>query len=247
MKTNEREEQIIALLRETGFISVRELAARLYVSPSSIRRDLTRLEALGIVKRNYGGVVAAGGTPASPPVAMREEINKAAKRAVAKKASLLLRDNVSVLLDDSTSAAAMVEHLAQRQGVTLFTNNIETALRATECGIRTYLLGGALPSDSATVTVGKFALDMLDSLRVDLCFFSVSALSPEGELFDSTEAHNTLRRKMLSRAGVRVLLCDGSKFSRTALYRVAALADVDYICTDVPLSEDVPVGKAKVL
>lgn len=247
MKTNEREEQIIALLREKGFISVQELAARLYVSPSSIRRDLTRLEALGIVKRNYGGVVAAGGNPTSPPVAMREEINKAAKRAIAKKASLLLRDNASVLLDDSTSAAAMVEFLAQRQGITMFTNNIETALRATERGVRTYLLGGALPPDSATVTVGKFALDMLDSLRVDLCFFSVSALSPEGELFDSTEAHNILRRRMLSRADVRVLLCDSSKFLRTSLYRSASLSDVDYVCADAPLPKDIPTGKAKIL
>lgn len=247
MKTNEREEQIIALLREKGFISVQELAARLYVSPSSIRRDLTRLEALGIAKRNYGGVVAAGGNPTSPPVAIREEINKAAKRAIAKKASVLLRDNLSVLLDDSTSAAAMVEFLAQRQGITLFTNNIETALHATERGICTYLLGGALPSDSATVTVGKFALDMLDSLRADICFFSTSALSPEGELLDSTEAHNLLRRRMLARADVRVLLCDGSKFSRTSLYRSACLSDVDYVCTDTPLPEGVPIGKAKIL
>ncbi len=247
MKTNEREEQIISLLREQSFISVQELAARLYVSPSSIRRDLSRLESLGIVKRNYGGVVAAGGNPTAPPVAMRSEVNKAAKRAIAKKASLLLRDDCSVLLDDSTTAAAMVEFIAQRSGITLFTNNIETALCATERGIRTYLLGGALPRDSATVTVGKFALDMLDTLHTDLCFFSTSALSAKGELFDSTEAHNLLRRRMLARASTRVLLCDGSKFARTSLYRSACLSDLDYICTDTPLPEEIPTGKAIIL
>lgn len=247
MKTNEREEQIISLLREQSFISVQELAARLYVSPSSIRRDLTRLESLGIVKRNYGGVVAAGGNPTAPPVAMRSEVNKAAKRIIAKKASVLLRNNASVLLDDSTTAAAMIEYIAQYRGISLFTNNVETALSATEQGICTYLLGGALPRDSATVTVGKFALDMLDNLHADLCFFSTSALSPEGELFDSTEAHNLLRRKMLTRAGVNVLLCDSSKFSRTSLYRSTCLANVDYICTDAPLPEGVPTGKAKIL
>ena len=181
------------------------------------------------------------------PIAMRSEINKAAKRAIAKKASILLRDDMSVLLDDSTTAAAMIEHLAERRGISLFTNNVETALAATERGITTYLLGGALPSDSATVTVGKFALDMLRSIHADICFFSASALSEQGELFDSTESHNMLRREMLARSTVRVFLCDGSKFLRTSLYRSASLEEVEYICTDVALPPQIPVGRAKVL
>ncbi|MBQ8356914.1 MAG: DeoR/GlpR transcriptional regulator [Clostridia bacterium] len=247
MKTNEREQQIITLLRERSFISVQELAALLFTSPSSIRRDLTRLEALGVVKRNYGGVVAAGGNPTAPPIAIRSEINRSAKRAIAKKASILLRDDQSILLDDSTTAAAMVEFIGERKGMTVFTNNIETANLSTEKGIRTYLLGGALPADSATVTTGKFALDMLRSIHTDLCFFSGSALSDAGEIFDSTESHNLLRREMLCRASVRCFLCDSSKFSRTSLYRSTTLCDIDYICTDAPLPDGISTGKAKCL
>lgn len=247
MKTNEREQQIISLLRERGFISVQELSTLLFASPSSIRRDLTRLEALGVVRRNYGGVVAAGGNPTAPPVAIRSEVNKTAKRAIAKKASILLRDDLSVLLDDSTTAAAMVEFLAPFKGISLFTNNLETAAAATERGICTYLLGGALPSDSATVTVGRFALDMLRTIHVDLCFFSTSALSKSGDLFDSTEAHNLLRREMLSRASKTVLLCDSSKFLRTSLYFSVNIKDVDYICSDAPLPKSIQPGKAILL
>ena len=247
MRTNEREEQIIALLREQSFISVQELAARLFVSPSSIRRDLTRLEAKGVVRRNYGGVVAAGGNPTAPPIAIRSEVHKAAKRAIAKKASLLLHNDLSILLDDSTTTAALPEFIAPYQNISLFTNNIETALSATEYGIRSYLLGGALPSDSATVTTGKFALEMLRSIHVDICFFSTSALSLKGELFDSTEKHNLLRREMLERASLRVCLCDSSKFGRTSLYLSTRLCDIDYLCTDAPLPAEIPLGKAKLL
>lgn len=247
MKTNEREQQIITLLRERSFISVQELSSLLFTSPSSIRRSLTRLEALGVVKRNYGGVVAAGGNPTAPPVAMRSEVNKAAKRIIAKKASILLKNNMSILLDDSTTAAAMVEFLAPFKGISLFTNNIETAFSATERGICTYILGGALPTESSTVTVGRFALDMLRSLHVNICFFSTSALSPSGELFDSTEPHNLLRREMLQRADTRVLLCDSSKFSRTSLYASTKLQDIDYISSDLPLPADIYTGKAKIL
>ena len=247
MKTSERERQIIALLADRSFISVQELSERLYTSPSSIRRDLTRLEKLGIVKRNYGGVVAVGGNPGSSPVLIRSEVNKSAKRLIAKKAASLLHDGISVLLDDSTSAAAMVEFLAEYQNVSMFTNNVETALSATEKGIRVYLLGGALPPDSASVTVGKFALDMLRSIHADICFFSATALSDTGEIFDSTEQHDLLRREMLNRSDVRVFLCDGSKIGRTSVYHVADLSEIEYVVSDVKIPEKLLRGRGKSL
>ena len=247
MKTSERERQIIDLLGERSFISVQELSELLYASPSSIRRDLSRLEAVGIVKRNYGGVVAVADHAGSAPVSIRSEVNKSAKRMIAKKASVLLRDGMSVLLDDSTSSAAMIEFLAEHRDISVFTNNIETASKATEHGISTYLLGGALPTDSATVTVGRFALDMLRAIHTDICFFSATALSREGEIFDSTEMHDLLRREMLLRADTKVFLCDGSKFFRTSRYRVASLDEIDCFVSDIPLPAEIPCGKANVL
>ena len=247
MKTSERERQIIALLSERSFISVQELSELLYTSPSSIRRDLSRLEAVGIVKRNYGGVVAVADHGGSAPVSIRSEVNKTVKRTIAKKAAALLSDGMTVLLDDSTSAAAMVEFLAERRDISVFTNNLETAANATAYGIRTYLLGGALPSDSATVTVGRFALDMLRSIHADICFFSATALSEEGEIFDSTEQHDLLRREMLLRSEASVFLCDGSKFLRTSMYRVAALSEIDYLVSDQPVPDKISRGNVKIL
>lgn len=247
MKTTERENAILALLGEQSFISVQELSERLYASPSSIRRDLTRLESIGIVKRNYGGVVAVSDNHGSSPVRIRSEVRRAAKRAIAKKASVLFRDGMTVLLDDSTSAAAAVEFLAEHRDVTVFTNNLETAAEATERGLSSYLLGGALPQDSATVTVGRFTVDMLRAIHADLCLFSATALSDAGEIFDSTEQHDLVRREMLRRATVRVFLCDGSKLGRTSLYRVASLSEIDYFVSDTDLPAEVPRGGVTVL
>ena len=247
MKTSERERQIIALLSERSFISVQELSELLYTSPSSIRRDLSRLEAVGIVKRNYGGVVAVANNAGSAPVSIRSEVNKSVKRIIAKKASVLLSDGMTVLLDDSTTAAAMVEFLAEHRDISLFTNNLETAVDATARGIRTYLLGGELPSNSATVTVGRFALDMLRSIHADLCFFSATALSENGEIFDSTEQHDLLRREMLLRSEKRVFLCDGSKLMRTSIYRVSSLSEIDFLVSDVPLPSTIPAENVKIL
>ncbi len=89
MKTNEREAEIMNILKERKFISVQALSDELYTSPSSIRRSLTRLEAGGLVKRSYGGVLLCddGRTAACPDV--RLEKQKDEKKRIAKKAAAL--------------------------------------------------------------------------------------------------------------------------------------------------------------
>ena len=49
-----RREDIMAMLKETAHLSVREIAERLLVSEMTVRRDLTQMEKEGVVKRSFG-------------------------------------------------------------------------------------------------------------------------------------------------------------------------------------------------
>ena len=51
----ERREAILRLLAGSGYMTVEELAARLYVSAPTIRRDLVALAQEGAFRRNHGG------------------------------------------------------------------------------------------------------------------------------------------------------------------------------------------------
>ena len=53
MSKSQRKDLIIKVLAENGFTSVEELSKVLFASESSIRRDLTELERLGLVKRSW--------------------------------------------------------------------------------------------------------------------------------------------------------------------------------------------------
>ena len=55
MGISERQNEILKIIGENTYVSVNELSRRTFTSPSSIRRDLTRLENLGLVNRSYGG------------------------------------------------------------------------------------------------------------------------------------------------------------------------------------------------
>ena len=53
----ERNEQILAILKENKACTVYELSQKLFVSESTIRRDLSRMEQKGLVTRTFGGAI----------------------------------------------------------------------------------------------------------------------------------------------------------------------------------------------
>src|SRR6516225_3565870 len=68
INTDKRAKEILRLLLSHGRASVEELTAALGTSPASVRRDLVRLEARGLVNRTLGGAMLANhGGPVYEP------------------------------------------------------------------------------------------------------------------------------------------------------------------------------------
>jgi DeoR/GlpR family transcriptional regulator of sugar metabolism len=91
----QRRAAIIDLLRRREAVTVEDLAPRLRVSLSTVRRDLHQLELDGLVRRVHGGAVLASG-PAGPdapelPPADREVQRREDKQAIAKAAVELVK------------------------------------------------------------------------------------------------------------------------------------------------------------
>jgi DeoR/GlpR family transcriptional regulator of sugar metabolism len=64
----EREQAILTVLEKRGAVSVRELAQLLSVTEMTIRRDLNKLEELGLLQRTHGGATRVEGLlPTQPP------------------------------------------------------------------------------------------------------------------------------------------------------------------------------------
>ena len=55
MNISKRQSEILKIIESNVYVSVNELASLTYTSTSSIRRDLTVLENLGLIKRSHGG------------------------------------------------------------------------------------------------------------------------------------------------------------------------------------------------
>ena len=236
MSISERQKQILSILNERSFITVKELAAITFTSESSIRRDLTYLQNNGLAQRIHGGVFPAEPMANVASYYDRLHKNTCRKRIIAQKASVLLKEGQTILLDSSTTATFLLPHIAKYRNMTMFTNNLSTALHAIELGINTHCLGGQAIHGSVALS-GSETFTALDNLFVDILFFSSQSLDSNGIISDSTEEENYVRKRMLKASKTTVFLCDCEKFNTTATYRLCHLNHVDYAVFDAPYTD----------
>ncbi len=236
MSITKRQEQILALLEEQGFMSVERLAEVTYTSPSSIRRDLTRLQNLYLIRRTHGGASIFKELNHAVPLTSRMAKNIAEKRKIAKAASALLHDGQTVMLDGSTTAGFMVPYIAKHKDMILFTNNMQTAINAVNYGIQTHCIGGTSVNRSV-VLAGEQAYGTVVNIYPDILFFSSQCVDREGYIYDPILEENHIRELMLKNAACSVFLCDAEKFGRRSLYRLCSVDDIDVCVFDRPIPD----------
>ena len=240
MSISKRQEQILELLGNNGFLSVSKISDLTYTSESSVRRDLRALANQSLITRTHGGA-SANSDPHRPiPLINRMTRNISAKKKIAKKASVFIRDGMSVMLDGSSTAGFLVPYLAKHTGITLFTNNMNTAISAIGYGINTVCIGGRSVNNSAVLS-GVEAYEALSNIHADVLFFSSQTLSENGTISDPIPEENYIRKLMIKCSDFCVFLCDGEKIGEESLYTLTNLKNVDAAVFD-----EIPEGLSSV-
>ena len=98
----ERQQEILSHLDVRGAMSIRELAAVLFVSEASVRRDVALLEKAGALRRVHGGVLPAG-VESVVPLLVRDGEHSAQKERIASRAAEMVPDGATILLDASST------------------------------------------------------------------------------------------------------------------------------------------------
>ena len=232
MLTLERQEEIVRILKEKKAASVEELSKRLFIGPATIRRDLDVLQRRRLVKRTHGGVVLLEGLNTEIPLYVRENERSAEKDGIGRAAASLVRDGDILILDSSSTTYHMIPFLRGRENLTCITNGAKTALALGELPhARVYCTGGRLRENSLSF-VGGQAKAAVANYHAQRLFFSCRGVTRESGAMDASDEEAELRRAMIAIAGQVVLLCDHSKFDRTAFYRACGFEEIDVLVTD---------------
>lgn len=225
MELTKRQQEILALVGERHFTSIAELAAAVYTSEATVRREVQKLEALGCLSSVYGGVVAREYQKESVPITLRYGENAAKKEQIAAKAAALVKDNSTIIMDSSSTVERMCKHLKERVGLVVVTNNLRVCEELKDSGVRVVCTGGTLlPKHDCFV--GAFAEDFIRRINADMLFFSAQGLSRSGEITDASEEEIALRRVMFERSRAQYFLCDTSKIGKSFAFTLCHQSEI---------------------
>jgi DeoR family glycerol-3-phosphate regulon repressor len=233
-----RKAAVLDELAATGTVTVRGLAMRFYVSEMTIRRDLAELEAEGRLRRVHGGAVPISSMPPvamdseEPSFASRLRRNQTGKEAIASAAAEIVSRYRTIALDVGTTTYLMASHLRSLAHAKVFTNSLRIASALDGGEPDVYVAGGLVRSDEMS-TYGPAAVAQFEPLWFDVAVIGVSGVTADG-LFDYSVEDADLKRVYLRRSGLRIVLCDASKFQRMSLVAIGALSQVNILVTDAP-------------
>ena len=223
---NQRQNDILRLLRDRGELTVKEICGVLFYSPATVRRDLTELEQKGMLKRTFGGAVLTENYAEQLPLALRATAHISEKKRICAKAARLVRDGETVFLDASSTTYFMAPYLKGKD-VTVITNNPLLCVILSEMKVKNFCTGGEMLTESV-VLAGTDAERFVRGIFAHKFFFSARGCC-DGEIFDSSKPERDMKIAMMERSKKSYFLCDSSKIGQSYPYRVSSCDTIEMI------------------
>jgi DeoR family transcriptional regulator, fructose operon transcriptional repressor len=234
MYAEERQQAIARLVSERGRVSVTQLAQEYDVTTETVRRDLSTLERLGLVRRVHGGVVPPSSlTLIEPGIRERDRVNTGAKEHIARAAlSRLPESGGSILLDAGSTTVRLACLLPADRELTVVTHAVPIAAQlAGQRQIDLRLLPGRVRR-TTQAAVGADTVAALAELRVDVAFVGTNGLTLEHGLTTPDPDEAAVKRALVAAGREVVALADVSKFGVETAVRFASTGDLDVVVTD---------------
>jgi DeoR family fructose operon transcriptional repressor len=238
MYAEERQQAIARLVNQRGRMSVNQLAREYDVTTETVRRDLSALERMGLVRRVHGGVV--------PPASLslieaglreRDQVNTETKERIARAAlDLLPSPGGAILLDAGTTTSRLASLLPPDHPLTVITHGVPIAARlAGQRNIDLRLLPGRVRR-TTQAAVGATTVEALSHLRVDVAFLGTNGITADHGLTTPDPDEAAVKRALIESGRQVVVLADASKFGIETAVRFAAAGEVDVLVTDADVS-----------
>ncbi len=240
MTAEERKHRIEAYLQRVEFASLEELSQHVEASISTVRRDLTTMEARGNLRRTHGGARVV--TPKTDEFAFssRDSHQLSEKEIIGVACARLINQNQSVIMDAGTTVYHVARHLEEK-APQIVTNSLPVAnLFASANRVEVILAGGVI-YPRLGVLVGPMTVEAFSRMRADVAIMSAGGITLEG----ITNSHALLidiQRAMLKAAQKIVFCLDHSKFGRQSVSPLCGLDMVDTIVTDHLAPPDLVAG-----
>lgn len=221
MLTKQRHQLILQRLSEQKVVKLKELVDLTDSSESTIRRDLTDLEAEGYLARVHGGATLIATPDEEPTFEEKRDRFVDEKVAIARKAATFIEDGMSIYLDAGTTTQAMVPFLEGKK-IVVVTNSLPIANELFDLDIKTFVIGGELKR-STQALVGYNARESMLNYRVDLAFLGMNGIDLDAGYTTPDPEEALVKKTAIELAHTSYVLADASKIGKRTFSRVATL------------------------
>jgi DeoR family transcriptional regulator, aga operon transcriptional repressor len=239
-----RTDRILKMLLHKGSVTVEELIVSLEASAPSIRRDLTQLEAKGLIRRTHGGAALVQELLYEPfrydtAFQTREHRFVKEKRHIGVAAAELVEENETIGLTAGTTTTWVARSLRHRSNITIITNAVNVGMELCNMpGLKIHLTGGYVHWPWSFSLLGAAAINFLGDCFLDKLFLSVSGIDADRGTTTNESDEALTFRAMVKQAKQVIVVADSSKLGIVTRSLICPIEDVDVLVTDVGASDE---------
>jgi DeoR family glycerol-3-phosphate regulon repressor len=228
---NQRQEEILDLVRRQGFVGIDALAGHFSVTQQTIRRDINQLCEQALLRRYHGGA----GLPSSVEnlsYRSRQVMCLEEKQRIAQHASRRIPDQASLFINIGTTTEEVAKALLLHHNLRIITNNLNVAqILSGNPAFEVIIAGGAVRNRDGGI-IGEVTIDFINQFKVDFGVIGISGIDTDGTLLDFDYREVRVAQAIIANAREVVLVADHTKFGRSAMVRLGHLSQIDVLITD---------------
>lgn len=237
-RTDKRENQILHAVLRHGTTSVDELVTLTGASPASVRRDLTRLEERGLVRRTHGGAKMVGEAQYQPfrfdsSFQERESRFAEEKRRIGIAAAEWIAEHETVGITAGTTTTQVARCIRHRTGIHVVTNAVNIGMELNnQPGVDVTMVGGTLRWAGAFSLTGPMAQECISGIFMDKVFIGATGIDPVrgATAIETDEA--AIFRAFVRQSREVILVADSSKIGMVSPSLICPCDQIDTVITD---------------
>ena len=228
---NNRQEQVINLVREQGYASIKMMANKFGVSQQTVRRDIIFLSEKNLLQRHHGGAGLPAGIDRLA-YSNRKIRNARQKALIGNAIAAQIPNGASLFIDIGTTMEAVAEALTGHEGLRVITNHIGVVSILCESTNFEIILSGGMVRNRDRAVTGETTTEFLRQFRVGYGIFGIGSITNDGQLLDYDYRDSQVSRAALQISRLKFVAADHSKFNSDAMMPFTHVSEIDGLFTD---------------
>ncbi len=227
-----RREKILSIINEKKYVSVHTLQKKLFSSEATIRRDLSELAKISLLKKIPGGAISIEDDKQERPLFYKEKENTEKKKFIAQIAYGLVSECQTIFLDASSTSYILAQELVHINRIRVLSNGIHTCtLLSTNATIESYCPPGRIMHKMGSILDSQ-TVRYISNHHADIAFLSCRGFDCIYGASDYLEVEAGIKKYYIEHAKKIVLLVDSSKWNKKFFFQSIPIEKISTIITD---------------